>query len=60
RTRPTLSYSVGAGVVLVRHLLIDVRYNGQFRSKHDVVLPDGAQLDKMSSYSVAFSVGYLF
>ncbi len=60
RIRPTLSYSVGAGIVLVRHLLIDVRYNGQFRSKHDVVLPDGARLDKMSSYNVAFSVGYLF
>ncbi|MDE6570463.1 MAG: PorT family protein [Alistipes sp.] len=60
RIRPTLSYSVGAGVVLVRHLLIDVRYNGQFRGKHDVVLPDGAQVDKLGSYSVAFSVGYLF
>lgn len=60
RIRPTLSYSVGAGVALVRHLLIDVRYNGQFRSKHDVVLPDGAQLDKLGSYNVAFSVGYLF
>jgi len=60
RIRPTLSYSVGAGIVLVRHLLIDVRYNGQFRGKRDVVLPDGARLDKMSSYNVAFSVGYLF
>lgn len=60
RIRPTLSYSVGAGIVLVRHLLIDVRYNGQFRSKHDVVLPDETRLDKMSSYNVAFSVGYLF
>ena len=38
----------GWGVVLLRHLLIDVRYNGQFRSKHDVVLPDGRQLDKTS------------
>ncbi|MCM1301794.1 MAG: PorT family protein [Alistipes senegalensis] len=60
RIRPTLSYTVGAGVVLVRHLLIDVRYNGQFRSKRDVVLPDGGRLDKLSSYNVAFSVGYIF
>lgn len=60
RIRPTLSYSVGAGIVLVRHLLIDVRYNGQFRGKRDVVLPDGTQLDKLGSYNVAFSVGYIF
>ena len=46
--------------VLMRHLLIDLRYNGQFRSKHDVVLPDGRQLDKLRTYNVALSFGYLF
>ena len=60
RVRPTLSYSVGAGVKLLRHLLVDVRFNGQFRAKHDVVLPDGARLDKLRSYNVALSLGYLF
>ena len=45
---------------LMRHLLIDLRYNGQFRSKHDVVLPDGRQLDKLRTYNVALSFGYLF
>ena len=60
RVRPTMSYTVGAGVVLLRQLLIDVRYNGQFRAKHEVVLPDGRQLDKLRSYNVALSVGYLF
>ena len=60
RIRPTLSYTVGAGVVLMRHLLIDLRYNGQFRSKHEVVLPDGSQLDKLRTYNVAPSFGYLF
>ena len=59
RIRPSVSYTVGAGVVLLRHLLIDVRYNGQFRGKHDVVLPDGRQLDKLRTYNVALSVGYL-
>ena len=59
RIRPSVSYTVGGGVVLLRHLLIDVRYNGQFRSKHDVVLPDGRQLDKLRSYNVAMSVGYI-
>lgn len=60
RVRPTLSYTVGAGVVILRHLLIDLRYNGQFRSKHDVLLPDGRQLDQLRSYNVALSFGYLF
>lgn len=60
RIRPSLSYTVGAGVVLLRHLLIDVRYNGQFRSKHDVVLPDGSRMDKLRTYNVALSVGYIF
>ncbi len=60
RVRPTLSYTVGAGILLMRHMLIDLRYNGQFRSKHDVVLPDGSQLDKLRTYNVALSFGYLF
>lgn len=60
RIRPSVSYTVGAGVVLMRHLLIDLRYNGQFRSKHDVLLPDGQQLDQLRSYNVALSFGYLF
>ncbi|WP_288331587.1 porin family protein [uncultured Alistipes sp.] len=60
RVRPSVSYTVGVGVVLIRHLLIDLRYNGQFRSKHDVLLPDGRQLDKLRTYNVALSFGYLF
>lgn len=60
RVRPTMSYTVGAGIALMGHLLIDLRYNGQFRGKRDVVLPDGSRLDKLNSYNVAFSVGYLF
>lgn len=60
RVRPTLSYTVGAGVVILRHLLVDLRYNGQFRSKHDVLLPNGRQLDQLRSYNVALSFGYLF
>lgn len=60
RVRPSVSYTVGAGVVLLRHLLIDLRYNGQFRGKYDVALPNGQMLDKLRSYNVALSVGYLF
>ncbi len=60
RVRPTMSYSVGAGVTLFKHLLIDLRYNGQFKGKKDVVLPDGSTMDKLRTYNVALSVGYLF
>lgn len=60
RIRPTLSYSVGAGVTLLKHLTVDLRYNGQFKAKTEVVLPDGRQLDKMRTYNVALNVGYLF
>lgn len=60
RIRPTMSFTAGASVVLLRHLLIDLRYNGQFKGKKDVVLPDGSKLDKLRSYNVALSLGYLF
>lgn len=60
RVRPTMSYTAGVGVVLLRHMLIDLRYNGQFKGKRDVVLPDGRQIDKLRSYNVALSFGYLF
>lgn len=59
RIRPTISFAAGVGVQL-GHMLLDLRYNGQFRAKHDVVLPDGNYLKKLRSYNVAFSVGYLF
>lgn len=58
--RPTMSYTAGVGVLLMGHLLLDLRYNGQFRSKHDVLLPDGQKLDKLRSYNVALSLGYVF
>ena len=43
-----------------RHMLIDLRYNGQFSGKKEVALPDGGMLDKLRSHSVAISFGYLF
>ena len=60
RVRPTMSYTVGAGVKLLGHLLVDLRYNGQFKSKKDVVLPDGGKLDKLRTYTVALNFGYHF
>ena len=60
RVRPSVSYTVGAGITLLRRLYIDLRYNGQFSSKKDVPLPNDRMMDKLRSYSVALSVGYLF
>ncbi|MDE7123268.1 MAG: PorT family protein [Alistipes sp.] len=60
RVRPSLSFTVGAGVVVMRHLLLDLRYNGQFKGKEDVVLPTGYELDKLRQHNFALSVGYLF
>ena len=60
RVRPTMSYTVGAGVKLLGHLLVDLRYNGQFKGKEDVVLPDGSKLDKLRTYNVALNFGYFF
>ncbi len=62
RVRPTMSYTVGAGVkVLRRHLLIDLRYNGQFQARSTTwCCPTGGRLDKLRTYNVALSVGYLY
>ncbi len=60
RLRPTLSFAAGAGVKLPGNLLIDVRFNGQFRSKHDVALPNGEMLNKLRCYNLAVSLGYIF
>ncbi len=58
--RPTFSYTAGVGIALASHMYIDVRYNGQFRSKRDVVLPNDMRLDKLRNWNIAFSFGYLF
>ncbi len=60
RLRPTLAYTIGAGVKLPGHLLVDFRFNGQFRAKTDVVLPDGGEIGKLRCYNFALSLGYLF
>jgi len=60
RVRPTVSYTVGIGATVMKHMLIDLRYNGQFSAKKDVALPQGGQLDKLRLHNVAISFGYLF
>ncbi len=60
RVRPSLSFTVGAGVQIMRHLLVDLRYNGQFKGKEDVALPSGHMLDKLRQHNFALSFGYIF
>lgn len=57
RLKPTMGYALGAAVQL-RHLLIDARFNGQFKSKESLNV-HGIDVN-VKSYSVAFSLGYLF
>ncbi|WP_418450546.1 porin family protein [Alistipes sp.] len=59
RARPTVSYTLGLGLVLGRNLLIDCRYNGQFTSKKTYYTEDAVRID-LKSYSVGVSIGYVF
>lgn len=57
RMQPTVGYAVGAAVQL-QHLLVDLRFNGQFKTAESL---NHHNIDvKMKSYSVALSLGYLF
>ncbi len=60
RLRPTVSGAIGIGVAIMPRMVVDLRYNGQLRSKHNVVLPDGGVLDKMRMHSFAFNFIYSF
>ncbi len=60
RIRSSVSYTAGVRIKPLPHLLFDVRYNGQFAGKKRVEMRDGEVLDKINTYNVAFSVGYLF
>ena len=57
RLQPTVGYAVGAAVQL-RRILIEARFNGQFKIKQSLN-EHGIDVN-VKSYSVAFSLGYLF
>ena len=59
RARPTVSYTLGLGLVLGLNFLIDCRYNGQFTSKKTYYTEDAVRID-LKSYSVGVSIGYVF
>ena len=59
--RTTLSYMVGAEVRLFNRLRVDVRYNGAFKKKDDVMLFDGeGGAGKARTQLFSLNVGYYF
>lgn len=54
RIRSTMSYAVGANIRLVKHFVVDLRYNGQFKAKNIL------NVGKLKTYNLALSVGYVF
>lgn len=63
RIYPTFSYTVGAGVCIMRHLLIDLRYNGRFNKSHNFLSYDASHDGfefKTSTHNVQLKIGYLF
>lgn len=59
RVQPTVGYAVGAAVKL-SNLLIDARFNGQFKKMESAVTHPCVENVNIRTYSVAFSLGYLF
>lgn len=63
RIYPTFSYTAGASVCVLRHLLIDLRYNGRFNKSSNFVSYDASHEGfdiKTSTHNVQLKIGYLF
>lgn len=59
--RTTFSYMVGAEVRLFNHLRVDVRYNGQFKDKDNVMMPEGeGGVGEVRTQCFFLNVGYYF
>lgn len=59
RIRPTVSYTAGVGLTLLGHMLVDLRYNGQFNSVKNPMTDRDLNID-LRANSVALSFGYIF
>lgn len=57
--RPTVGFTVGAGVVLGRHWLFDLRYNGDFSAAEGVFYSNGPEVS-IREHAVQLSVGFVF
>lgn len=60
RLRPSVSYMAGLGIRIGARTLIDLRYYGQFGSKECVYPTDEVYRFKISSYTLALSLGVVF
>lgn len=63
RIYPTFTYTVGAGVCIMRHLLVDLRYNGRFNKSTNFISYDASHEGfefKTSMHNVQLKIGYLF
>lgn len=57
--RSTCSYTLGVELRFLKHFRADLRYNGQFKAKKQVLMPDGLE-GRMRSHAVSLNVGYFF
>lgn len=57
--RPTASYAIGASLTLLRHLVIDARFNGHFSSSSNVMASDGSRV-RLRANAFTIGVGYAF
>lgn len=63
RIYPTISYTIGVSVLVVKHLYIDARFSGQFNSTDNFLSYDAAMpgVDfQMNMRSIQLKVGYIF
>ena len=65
RVYPTLSYTVGVGVCLLRRLLIDLRYNGRFNRTENCISynhsdPSQTYYVNTSTQNLQLKIGFLF
>lgn len=60
RVYSTVGYTAGLRIKPQRHLMFDVRYNGQFGARKDLKQHNEVVVHKLRQYNVAISVGYLF
>ncbi len=63
RIYPTISYTIGVSVLIVKHLYIDARFSGQFNATENFLSYDAAMqgIDfKMNMRAVQLKVGYIF
>lgn len=60
RVYSTIGYTIGLRIKPQRHLLFDVRYNGQFTERENLKQHNETVAGDLNQFNVAISVGYLF